>query len=157
MDGVTVPCHPPYRPASGDFCVGPDGEKFYTVWEKCVDVLNQIGDEFPEIVFVLNSTWKAHGDRAQNKLEEKGFRFQLVGATPAESGEYVRSSAIRDWFIENEINQDEVLWVAVDDEFFSYSPKDRGRHLLHINPYVGLFKGNVLGFKNLISEQQKET
>lgn len=153
MDGVVLPYHPHVSNHLGkEPLMGLNGEVFYTVWSTCVDILNQIGDLYP-CRFILNSTWKRRGNRAANALQEKGFKYKLEGVTPPEEGEYRRSHAVSAWFEENGIDENAVLWVALDDEFFSYKPQHRGSHLLHCNLYTGLFVGSVGSFEKLISEQ----
>lgn len=85
MDGVVLPYHPPVSKDSNVKLTGPGGEKFYTIWPQCVEVLNEIGSLYP-CKFILNSTWKTFGDRAQVELQKNGFRYNIDDCTPEESG-----------------------------------------------------------------------
>lgn len=154
IDGVIAPYHPPVKKCSSIKIYGQNGEAYYTIWPSCVDVLNKIAEKYT-CHFILNSTWKSHGNKAQKELEANGFRFKIEDKTPNEGGEYVRSYAISEWFKKNGLDENCTPWIAIDDEFFSYNPKHRGFNLIHCNPHTGLHQGSLLGIEKLLQEQNK--
>lgn len=111
-----------------------DEDKYNGIFPDLVKILNKLHLKYPDIRYVLSSTWRSHYYGTIEYLKLQGFTGSVISRTRRrnEGTPYIRSEEIKDWLTYHNYTNSYIV-IDDDDECVVF-----GKQLIHTNYKVGI-------------------